>query len=121
MCSSDLRQKPIGNYIVDFYAPKARLVIEVDGSQHLEEIHSENHVYRDECLASQGLKVLRFNNLQVLKECDAVLEVIHGTLEERLNKTPSRGLPLSQRGIRGIPRCPENQYQTKPNDSQPKS
>ena len=36
------RQKPIGNYIVDFYAPKARLVIEVDGSQHLEEIHSEN-------------------------------------------------------------------------------
>ena len=96
------RQKPIGNYIVDFYAPKARLVIEVDGSQHLEEIHSENDVYRDECLASQGLKVLRFNNLQVLKECDAVLEVIHGTLEERLNKTPSRGLPLSQRGIRGI-------------------
>ena len=100
------RQKPIGNYIVDFYAPKARLVIEVDGSQHLEEIHSENDVYRDECLASQGLKVLRFNNLQVLKECDAVLEVIHGTLEEHLNKNPLAASPFRKGGLGGFPPLP---------------
>ena len=80
------RQKPIGNYIVDFYAPKARLVIEVDGSQHLDASHAQNDAWRDEYLTSQGLIVLRFNNLQVLKERDAVLEVIHRTLEGRLNQ-----------------------------------
>jgi very-short-patch-repair endonuclease len=35
------RQKPIGNYIVDFYAPKPKLVIEIDGSQHFEEEHKD--------------------------------------------------------------------------------
>ncbi len=41
------RQKPIGNYIVDFYAPKMKLVVEVDGSQHLEEKHLEEDKRRD--------------------------------------------------------------------------
>ena len=92
------RQKPLGSYIVDFYAPAARLVVEVDGSQHLDVTHAENDARRDIFLASQGLIVLRFTNLQVLQERNAVLEVIFGTLEERLNKNQSH-LPLSQRGI----------------------
>ena len=44
------RQKPIGSYVVDFYAPKAKLVVEVDGSQHLDSGHVQNDAYRDACL-----------------------------------------------------------------------
>ena len=59
------RQKPIGDYVVDFYAPAAKLVVEVDGSQHKEPVHAENDALRDESLKSQGLRVMRFTNLQV--------------------------------------------------------
>ena len=48
------RQKPIGNYIVDFYAPSAKLVVEVDGSQHLEPDHVEQDRRRDRYLAKLG-------------------------------------------------------------------
>ena len=109
------RQKPIGNYVVDFYAPEAKLMIEVDGSQHLDANHTQHDARRDLFLASQGLKVLRFNNLQVLQERHAVLELIFKTLGERLKKSP-RHLPLSQRGIKGdLTRCPDNQCQNKTN------
>jgi very-short-patch-repair endonuclease len=78
------RQKPIGGYIVDFYAPAARLVIELDGSQHLEAKHKENDQVRDHFLQSNGLKVLRFNNRQVLLELDAVVGCIFEVLSERI-------------------------------------
>jgi len=74
------RQKPIGDYIVDFYAPKAKLVIEIDGSQHLEAHHAEKDGERDEYLCRLGLKVLRFNSREVLKETEAVVEVIYRTI-----------------------------------------
>jgi very-short-patch-repair endonuclease len=48
------RQKPIGDYIVDFYAPGARLVVEVDGSQHLDSDHMESDAQRDSYLAGAG-------------------------------------------------------------------
>ena len=51
------RQKPIGNYIVDFYAPKAKMVVEVDGSQHMESEQAARDLQRDAFLASQGLRV----------------------------------------------------------------
>ena len=70
------RQKPIGNYIVDFYAPQAKLVIEVDGSQHQEPSHQERDQQRDAYLNTLGLTVLRFNNLQVLQEIESVMTVI---------------------------------------------
>ena len=75
------RQKSIGNYIVDFYASKAKIVIEVDGSQHMNEDHEEKDRKRDMYLKDQGLEVLRFNNLQVLQEIDSVMEVIYKTVE----------------------------------------
>jgi very-short-patch-repair endonuclease len=79
------RQKPVGKYIVDFYAPKTKLVVEVDGSQHLTQEHTEKDNYRDQCLAAADLRVLRFNSREVLEETDAVIEVIYRTMEERLN------------------------------------
>jgi very-short-patch-repair endonuclease len=72
-----LRQRPLGRYIVDFYAPKARLVVELDGSQHMDApaIKAQDEI-RDAWLRSQGLQVLRFDDRQVLTETQAVLEVI---------------------------------------------
>ncbi len=82
------RQKPIGNYIVDFYAPKAKLVVEVDGSQHLGLEHGQNDAERDAYLTSGGLRVLRFSNMQVLQELDAVVEAVFRALTERLDQNP---------------------------------
>jgi len=70
------RQKIIGSYIVDFYCPAARLVVELDGSQHFEPQHQATDQKRDAYLVSLGLRVLRFDNRQVLLEMDAVLGVI---------------------------------------------
>jgi len=84
------RQKPIGKYIVDFYAPIANLVVEVDGSQHSEVEHAKKDKYRDEYLATVSLKVLRFNSREVLEDTDAVIEVIYRTIASQLNgKSPS--------------------------------
>ena len=70
------RQKPIGNYVVDFYAPRAKVVIEVDGSQHLQPDAAKADAKRDRYLSTLGLNVLRFDNLQVLRETDSVLDAI---------------------------------------------
>jgi len=77
------RQKPIGPYIVDFFAPGAGLVIEVDGSQHSEPDHFERDRMRDRCLAEEGIFVMRFNNREVLLETDAVLERISEEIQRR--------------------------------------
>jgi very-short-patch-repair endonuclease len=78
------RQKPIGRYIVDFYAPKAKLVIEIDGSQHLEAPQALKDRERDEYLGRLGLTVLRINGRQVLKETEAVVELIYQTLTTQM-------------------------------------
>jgi len=79
------RQKPIGDYIVDFYAPKAKLVVEVDGSQHKEREQLEKDKIRDEFLMGADLKVLRFNNNEVLKNTEEVLDVIYRAMAERID------------------------------------
>jgi len=89
------RQKPIGPYIADFYCAAARLVIELDGGQHFEPAHQAKDQQRDNYLSQLGLLVLRFDNLQALKETEAVLQMIHQTLETRIPPTP-----LLQRGER---------------------
>lgn len=75
------RQKPIGHYIVDFYPPRKLLVVELDGGQHFEAENIEYDKKRDAYLARCNLKVLRFDNLQVLQFTDEVLEVILGFLK----------------------------------------
>ncbi len=79
------RQKPIGEHIVDFFAPRAKLIIEVDGSQHLGGEHALKDRSRDRYLVSLGLKVLRFNSREILKESDAVVEAIYRTIAEQLS------------------------------------
>ena len=68
---------------MDFYCPAAKLVIELDGSQHFESEYQAKDQVRDEALAGVGLKVLRFDNRQVLLERDAVLAVIDQVVRER--------------------------------------
>lgn len=68
------RQEPIGDYIVDFVCFSKRLIIEVDGGQHA--IEREKDITRDEWLLSQGFKVLRFWNNEVLRNLEGVSDVI---------------------------------------------
>ena len=92
------RQKPIGEHIVDFFAPRAKLVIEVDGSQHLVGEHALKDRSRDRYLASIGLKVLRFNSREVLEESNAVVEVIYRTVAEQLRAKIPPGPPFVKGG-----------------------
>ncbi len=79
------RQKPVLNYIVDFYCARARLIIEVDGGQHFETNHQQKDIVRDKALSGSGLLVLRFNNHQVLTEIDAVVDEIYHQVEARIH------------------------------------
>ena len=83
------RQKPIGEYIVDFFCPRAKLVVEVDGGQHFSDETIEYDKIRDEYMRSLGLKVLRFTNTEVMKNIDGVVESINE------NMSASREIPLS--------------------------
>lgn len=67
----------MGNYILDFYCKKLRLSIELDGSQHYESRHREYDFMRTLYLESEGVKELRFSNLEVDQEFEGVCEVIH--------------------------------------------
>lgn len=78
------RQKPLGRYIVDFYSFAAKLVIELDGSQHFEPDAIANDVERTKFLEAQGLKVIRFDNLQILNELENVLAVIYEVVKTRV-------------------------------------
>lgn len=71
------KQKIVGNYILDFYCEKAKLAIELDGSQHYEEAGQEYDQQRTEYLESLGIRVLRFSNLDVTKNFRGVCEAIH--------------------------------------------
>ncbi len=70
------RQKVIGNYIVDFYIASAKIVIELDGSQHYEEKGVENDAKRDAFLNGLGIKVLRYSNLDINQRFESVCEDI---------------------------------------------
>ena len=71
------RQKPIGNYIVDFYCLKAKLVIEVDGGQHYSCDGKQKDRARDDYMTQHGLRVLRFSDRDVFESIDGVLETIY--------------------------------------------
>ena len=74
------RQAPIGKYIVDFLCFERKLVVELDGGQHLEQTEYDTERTRE--LESRGYRVIRFWNNLVLEDSDAVLQAILIALEE---------------------------------------
>lgn len=73
------RQQPLGDYIVDFVCFERRLIVEIDGGQHLDNVESD--ALRTTWLESQGYRVKRYWNHDVLKQPDAVTEDILRALE----------------------------------------
>jgi very-short-patch-repair endonuclease len=75
------RQKNIGNYIVDFYCPKAKLIVEIDGGQHYENDGIKKDLERDQYFQTLGFTVLRFSDIDVLKNVNGVVERIQEHLK----------------------------------------
>ena len=82
------RQCVMGQYIVDFYCAKARLVIELDGSQHYDSEGLEQDAQRTQYLVSLGLKVLRFSNADVKQQLRGVCQQIDTEVQKRYHGDP---------------------------------
>jgi len=80
------RQKILGNYIADFYSAEAKLVVELDGSQHCSPEERDYDEKRTAYLESLGLKVVRFSNLDVMRRFRDVCEAIYSIVEERAER-----------------------------------
>ena len=85
------RQKAIDNFIADFYCHKAKLIIEIDGSQHFEETALEYDRKRTEALNRYGLLVLRYTNHQIHTEFDAVCNDIYNHVVQRAKASLRKG------------------------------
>lgn len=87
-----LRQRPISNYIVDFFCKELALIIEVDGySHHLEEVFHQDQI-RGNQLKSLGFHILRFNDSEVNSDINNVIRTIENWILERVTpQPPSRG------------------------------
>lgn len=81
------RQKILGNYIVDFYCAKAKLVVELDGSQHFEQEYKEKDNTRTEFLEEYGLTVLRVPNNEVNNNFRNVCEYIDHTVKQNIKES----------------------------------
>lgn len=80
------KQRIIGHYIADFYCSKAKLVIELDGSQHYDEEALEYDRKRAEYMKDEGLHTLRFTNAQVDQQFDSVCSEIDRVIRERVRQ-----------------------------------
>ena len=83
-----LRQKVLGNYIVDFYCAEAKLVIELDGSQHYCETGIANDTQRTTFLAQYGITVLRIPNNEVMRNFYGVCSYIDAAVKQSLSQPP---------------------------------
>ena len=77
------RQKIIGSYIVDFYCPKLKIVIEIDGVQHYLEENTDYEKRRETYLQNEGYKLLRFYNSDINKDLKNTETTIYYTCVER--------------------------------------
>ena len=92
------RQRPIMGFVVDFYAPGAKLVVEVDGSRHLAPEGALQDTQRDAVLRGLGLRVLRFDSAEVLRHVDAVTEaILRAVVDLRREIPPSPPFPKGGR------------------------
>jgi len=76
------RQQSIEDFIVDFYCPKEKLIVEVDGEVHNNPVNNEYDFNRTKRLAELGYKVIRFTNEEVSKNLDLVIEAIREEFKE---------------------------------------
>ena len=81
-------QKVIGSYIVDFYCSKAKLIIELDGSQHYTVEGEEYDSVRTEVLEQYGLEVIRFSNDEIDRHFDDSCRYIEEKIKERIGEYP---------------------------------
>jgi len=81
-----LRQKILGNYIVDFYCAKAKLVIELDGSQHYYEDGQAYDKIRSEFLRQYGLKIIRISNKDITGNFQGVCQMIDFEVKQSLSQ-----------------------------------
>jgi very-short-patch-repair endonuclease len=99
------RQQVLFPYIVDFICPSAGLIVEADGSQHIESAYDAR---RDAALRGRGFRVLRFWNNDVLADADAVANAIYAELAHPHPPTASRRAPpspLQGEGLEGATRA----------------
>ncbi len=82
------RQHSIGPYVVDFYCPRLRLAIELDGGQHFHPDEIDRDARRTVYLRARGVRVLRFHNVELLGETDGVLERIWEELGRASTPSP---------------------------------
>ncbi len=82
------RQAPFRGYILDFVEHSARLVVELDGSQHAEPRHQAADEIRDRVLREEGYRVLRFGNFDVLTNPSGIAQCIFAELEDRALPPP---------------------------------
>ena len=84
-----LRQRVIGQYIVDFYCAAAKLVVELDGSGHYTENGKKHDEERTAFLEGYGLKVIRITNTEIHKNFQGVCEYIDDLVKQSLSQTQS--------------------------------
>ncbi len=109
-----LRQKPVSNFIIDFYCFKLKLAIEIDGDSH--DVKDEDDYRRDMNLRKIGIKTIRYQNDQIIYQLENVYYDLEQRIRDRekelaINPPPrqSSGHPLYKRGInrKGQKRVPE--------------
>ena len=92
------RQKAIGEYIVDFYCAKARIVIELDGGEHYNALQQEKDSARTEALNSLGLAVIRIPNNEIDRNFVGVCEYIDMVVKQSISPSTASGPPPSSEG-----------------------
>ena len=80
------RQKVLGKYIADFYSAEAKLVIELDGSQHYEDVNTEKDAERTAFLEGYGLTIIRIPNNEVSRNFRGVCEYIDAAVRQSLSQ-----------------------------------
>jgi len=101
------RQRPIGNFVVDFVCLEAKLIVELDGGQHAEPAKVAADETRTKFLESLGYRMLRFWNNEVLENMQGVLEHIREMLLQPAESNPTPALPLAGEGasLRSTDHC----------------
>ena len=76
------RQRIISTYIADFYCPKAKLIVELDGTHHTDFDESQKDDIRTEILKTYGIRILRFTNYEIKNRFDDVCETIRKSISQ---------------------------------------